>query len=129
MGKGETVKEIGAQELALLLASGEKLDLIDVRTPAETSRGILPAAENIPLHLLPLRADEIGRRRRLVFYCRSGARSAQACLFMQTQGHWDVYNLQGGINAWTGQGLPLRATGGSLRPGVADPDHALGVGI
>ena len=105
---GVTVKDLGAQELALLLSTGEKLDLIDVRTSAETSRGIIPAAENVPLHLLPLRADEIGRRRRVVFYCRSGARSAQACLFMNMRGHPDVYNLQGGIVAWASQGLPVR---------------------
>ena len=101
------VKELDANQLASWISSGESIRLIDVRTPAEASRGIIPDAENLPLHLLPLRADEVGNRPRLVFYCRSGARSAQACMFMNMRGHEDVYNLRGGMIAWVQNGLPV----------------------
>jgi rhodanese-related sulfurtransferase len=103
------VKELDAAQLATWLSTGEPMRLIDVRTPAEASRGIIPDAENVPLHLLPLRADEVPARPKLVFYCRSGVRSEQACVFMEMRGHPDVYNLRGGINSWVRSGLPLDA--------------------
>ena len=102
-----SLKELDARELAEWLSRGEKLRLIDVRTPAEVARGVIPDAENLPLHLLPLQADELHPDPRVVFYCRSGARSAQACLFMNGRGHEEVYNLRGGLMAWLRSGLPL----------------------
>ena len=103
------VRELNARELAAWLSRGEEIRLIDVRTPAEAARGGIPDAENLPLHLLPLQADDLQPDPRVVFYCRSGARSAQACLFMKKRGHDEVYNLTGGILAWLRDGLPLAA--------------------
>ena len=105
------LKELDAAELATWLTDDESIRLIDVRTPAEASRGIIPDAENLPLHLLPLRVDEVGTRPKVVFYCRSGARSAQACVFMNMQGHEDVYNLRGGLLSWVQKGLPVSMPG------------------
>jgi rhodanese-related sulfurtransferase len=107
--KDMTVRELDAVQLAAWLSTGEPVRLIDVRTPAETSRGVIPKAENLPLHLLPLCADEVPASPKLVFYCRSGARSAQACVFMNMRGHSDVYHLRGGINSWVQSGLPVDA--------------------
>lgn len=81
--------------------------LIDVRTDAEVSRGGIGGAVHIPLHLLPLKADDLPRDRPLVFYCQSGARSAQACAFVASKGLEAVYNLQGGIIGWMRAGKPL----------------------
>ena len=105
------MKELDAAELASWLSADEAIRLIDVRTPAEASRGIIPESENLPLHLLPLRADEVRRPSKIVFYCRSGARSAQACLFMNMRGHEDVYNLRGGLISWVQKGLPVAMPG------------------
>jgi rhodanese-related sulfurtransferase len=44
-----------------------------------------------------------------VFYCQSGARSAQACTFFAGKGFSKLYHLQGGVNAWVRCGLPLTA--------------------
>ena len=102
-----SVRELDAGELANWLSRGEQVRLIDVRTPAEVARGVIPEAENLPLHLLPLQANDFPDHRKVVFYCRSGARSAQACLFMRTRGRDQVYNLRGGIIAWLRSGLPV----------------------
>ena len=51
--------------------------------------------------------DELQADPKVVFYCRSGARSAQACVYMNTQGREEVYNLRGGIIAWLRNGLPV----------------------
>lgn len=101
------VREIEAQELASLLSSGEAVELIDVRTPSEAARGVIPRAENLPLHLLPQEAERVATASKVVFYCRSGARSAQACMFLGMRGHRDVYNLRGGIISWVRNGLPV----------------------
>lgn len=103
------VKELDAQQLAVWMDAGEPIELIDVRTPAEASRGIIGDAENLPLHLLPIRVQDVVSKPKVVFYCRTGARSAQACMFMSNQGHPEVYNLRGGIMSWVRNGLPVTA--------------------
>jgi rhodanese-related sulfurtransferase len=85
--------------------------LVDVRTDLEVSRGVIPGARHIPLHLLPARFEEIDRSRAVVFYCQSGARSAQASAFLSSKGWHEVYNLAGGMNAWVGKGMPVAAPG------------------
>lgn len=80
--------------------------LIDVRSPAEFSQGIIAGAQCVPLHLVPLHAAEwIGEGRPIVFYCRTGARSAQATLFLLQQApEMQVLNLSGGIFGWVQAG-------------------------
>ncbi len=59
------------------------------------------------MHIIPLRISEFKRDEKLVLVCRSGARSAQACMFMQQQGYDNVFNLRGGMIAWAGSGLEI----------------------
>jgi rhodanese-related sulfurtransferase len=102
------INEIDSQELAQRLsdASG-KLRLVDVRTPGEVNQGVIPGAQSTPLHLLPLKADELSDDVDIIFYCRTGARSAQACAFLASRGHTRVWNLRGGIVDWARRGLPI----------------------
>ncbi len=109
------VKEIEASELATLLAKHPDLTLIDVRTPAEIAAGVIPGTLAMPLTVLPLRIAEIPRDKQVVFYCRTGARSAQACLYLAQQGYDQVYNLRGGIINWAGNGLSI-VSGADLLP-------------
>ncbi len=103
-----TINEIDANELAGWLAeSAGSLRIIDVRQPGEIAAGTVPGAEPIPLHTLPLRMDELERDAKLVFVCRTGARSAQACMFLQQQGYDNVINLRGGVVAWAQAGRPF----------------------
>jgi len=83
--------------------------LVDVRTDQEISRGVIPGARHIPLHLLTARFEEIDRSCAVVFYCQSGARSAQASAFLSAKGWREVYNLAGGMNAWVSKGMPVAA--------------------
>lgn len=99
--------ETDAATLKQWLESGERVRLVDVRTPAEMSRGVIDGAELMPLHLVPVRAAEFTPGERVVFYCQSGARSAQACAFMAQRGLEDVYNLRGGIMGWVASGAQL----------------------
>ncbi len=101
-------KNISVADLQAMLDAGG-ITLIDVRTDAEIARGIIPGAEKLPLHLLPLRVGELDKNRTTVFYCQMGGRSAQAASFAAAQGFADVYNLQGGIMAWVQSGATLSA--------------------
>lgn len=102
-------QEVNPSTLAQWLSEGVRLRLIDVRTPAEVARGVIPDGESIPLHLLPICPPQVSPEEKLVFYCQSGARSAQACLFMGQRGISNAYNLAGGILAWLREGYPVIA--------------------
>jgi len=93
------------------LRDGGGIELVDVRTDQEVGRGVIPGARHIPLNLLPSRYGEIARDRPVVFYCQSGARSAQASYFLAGQGWAEVYNLAGGISGWAARGLPVGSIG------------------
>jgi rhodanese-related sulfurtransferase len=102
-----TIKEIDAPQLAQWVTDdSHNLRVIDVRQMQEIASGTVPKAEAFPLHTLPLKIHELPRDEKLVLVCRSGARSAQACMFLQQQGFSDVYNLRGGMMGWMQSGFP-----------------------
>ena len=106
------VSEMDGRELAKILAEApQSIQLVDVRTPQEAAQGIIQNAEVVPLHLVPLKVDDWAQDARpMVVYCRTGARSAQACGFLAARGGDRQYiNLRGGIMDWLRQGLPVAA--------------------
>jgi phage shock protein E len=78
--------------------------LLDVRTPEEFGSGHLPGAINININGFDFheQVDELDPNTEYFIYCRSGARSATACRYMQSKGIKNVHNLVGGILAWRG---------------------------
>lgn len=101
-----SIKEIDAPELASWVKEKHpNMRVIDVRGMGEIASGTVSGAEALPLHTLPVKISELGRDEKLVFICRSGARSAQACMFLQQQGYDNVYNLRGGMIGWVQSGL------------------------
>jgi rhodanese-related sulfurtransferase len=102
-----TIKEIDASELAQWVNDAtHDLRVIDVRQMQEIAMGTVPRAEPLPLHTLPAKVHELSREEKMVMVCRSGARSAQACMFLQQQGFSNVYNLRGGMMGWVQSGFP-----------------------
>lgn len=103
-----TIKEIDAYELAKWIQEADKsLRIIDVRQMQEIATGTVPKAEALPLYTLPIRLHELSPNERTVIVCRSGARSAQACMFLQQHGFSNVYNLRGGMMGWMQSGLSV----------------------
>ena len=101
-----SIKEIDAPELANWVKENHSnMRVIDVRGMNEIATGTVPGAEAVPLHTLPVKMHEFSQNEKLVFICRSGARSAQACMFLQQQGYDNVYNLRGGMIGWVQSGL------------------------
>ena len=72
--------------------------IIDVRSTVEYGQGHVPGAENIPLNQIPLL--DAPKDTPIFLYCRSGARSSQACAILQQRGYEGV-NI-GGILSYTG---------------------------
>ncbi len=103
------IREIDSRTLAGWLEAEDRPLLVDVRTPNEFAQGMIEGAELVPLHLVPLHAEQlVAGERPVVFYCRSGARSGQACAFIQSRHPGvRVFNLRGGVIDWVRQGLPL----------------------
>lgn len=105
-----SIQETDSARLAEWLNSAdEDLLLIDVRTPAEMAQGMLPGAQPVPMHLVPLRMEEWRNAAKIVVYCRTGARSAQVCAFLQQHGIDRAINLRGGIVDWHRSGLPIES--------------------
>ena len=94
------VPEIAPRELRARLDRGDDIFILDVREPHEYQicnlRGYL-----IPLGELPRRAHELDSSREIVAHCRSGKRSAEAVEFLRKAGFRKIWNLKGGILAWS----------------------------
>ncbi|MBO8186440.1 rhodanese-like domain-containing protein [Streptomyces sp. DW4-2] len=85
----------------------DRVQLVDVREPSEWYAGRIPGARWIPMGELSGRLDELERERPVVTVCRSGHRSGQMADYLTERGY-RAENLDGGVTAWTEQGLPLR---------------------
>jgi rhodanese-related sulfurtransferase len=107
--------EYTPQEVLRLHEAGT-IQLIDVRAPHEHDAGHIAHTTLIELADLTGRAGEIDRERPVVFYCRSGGRSAMATDAFSQAGY-DAHNMTGGMLAWAAAGLPMAPDDGV----VADP--------
>ncbi len=85
------------------LASEQPPVLLDVREDWELAIAGLSAAIHIPMDQVPERMDELDMKRPVVVMCRSGARSMQVASFLIQNGFPRVFNLKGGILAWSEQ--------------------------
>jgi len=96
------MEAITVDEVKRRMDAGEELHLVDVREPFEN------AEFNIGVILLPLgmiqtmQTDEIDdlKDEEVILYCRSGNRSGQAAMFLETMGFTNTKNLLGGMLAW-----------------------------
>lgn len=93
------------QQVAELLAGGD-IQLVDVRQPEEREAGHIAGDRFIELSQLAGQVDTLDRERPVVFYCRSGARSAMATEAFRGAG-FDAHNMLGGLQDWDAAGLPL----------------------
>jgi rhodanese-related sulfurtransferase len=102
--------EYSPQEVSKLHGDGE-IQLIDVREIHEHEAGRIAGDRLIVLGDLSAEAHTIDQGRPVVFYCRSGARSAMATQAFSEAG-FDAHNMAGGLLAWDEAGLPLEPDDG-----------------
>ena len=101
-------QSVGTTEATRLMNQPGSL-VRDVREDAEFAAGHLPRARHIPLGQLPGRLDELAKfkDKPVLITCRSGARSGSACRTLRKAGFTQVFNLKGGVGAWSQASLPV----------------------
>ena len=97
------IAEMSPHELKRRMDSGESFELIDVREPFEYEIARIDGAKLIPLGEISERLGELCEEQTIVVHCHSGKRSAEAARLLQQRGFANVYNLEGGIDAWSDQ--------------------------
>jgi rhodanese-related sulfurtransferase/rubrerythrin len=80
----------------------EEYFIVDVRQPGEYRLGHLPGAKLIPVDELSERLAELDPRKPTIVYCAAGVRSRAAASILKRAGFEEVYNMKGGIRAWSG---------------------------
>ena len=98
-------------EVSEILARGDDVQLIDVRQTDEHEAGRITGDRLIELADLSGQAATIDPERPVIFYCRSGSRSAMATQAFRQAGY-DAHNLSGGLLDWVAAGLPIEPDGG-----------------
>jgi rhodanese-related sulfurtransferase len=131
LAKKEAI-QISVEKVAeILKTQKDSYIILDVRTKEEFGSGHLERAVLIPVDELETRFGELAKDKPIIVYCRSGNRSAKAAAMLISKGFSPVYDMTGGINAWTGKGYPVivendgsGTTGASNSAGTSDGQTA-----
>ncbi len=101
-------KSVTPQE-AIKIINQQQGVVLDVREPGEVKSGKILDSITIPLAELSQQLNRLERYRErpIIAVCQSGSRSARACSILRKHGFKSIYNMRGGIMAWTNGGLPL----------------------
>jgi len=100
------IRPLTAEQAFELMKTGS-VEVIDVRDPSEWSTGHLDKARLVPLEQLRASPKASLKRDGVIFVCAAGVRSETAARLAAAQGLREVYNLKGGVRAWSKAGLPL----------------------
>lgn len=96
------MQEITVEQLKNRIAAGEMLNVIDVREPEEYAEYNI-GAKLIPLgNIMSMQIEDLEdlKNQELIIHCRSGKRSAQACMVLEQVGFTNTVNVVGGVLAW-----------------------------
>ncbi len=97
--------DLTQQDWATQLEQDDNAVILDVRTQDEIEEGKIPKTLHIDIHKGQGFIDELellDKSKNYYVYCRSGARSGQACAIMNQLGFENAYNLLGGFSQWNG---------------------------
>jgi rhodanese-related sulfurtransferase len=97
------MQNLTAPALAEWLADSSRAApvLLDVREPWEIETAKIAGSVSIPMRDIPARSEELDDDAQIVCVCHHGARSANVAMFLEARGFTKVFNLQGGIDAWS----------------------------
>ncbi len=112
------MKTISIQELQKIIATGGKIDILDVRTPAEFQAVHVPCVRSQPLDRLDC-AAELARHdgaTPIYLLCHSGARAKTAAQQFEAAGFEGCVVVEGGTQAWADAGLPVERGERSVLP-------------
>jgi phage shock protein E len=107
LAKKETTMISPEKVAEILKTQKDSYTILDVRTREEFDLGHLDSALLIPVDELETRYAELAKNIPVIVYCRSGSRSVKAAALLVSKGFSQVYDMAGGINAWTSKGYPV----------------------
>ncbi|MDA9334996.1 rhodanese-like domain-containing protein [Flavobacteriaceae bacterium] len=99
------MSDLSQQEWTAQQASDSNSIILDVRTDQEVEEGMIPEAIHLDIHqgqAFISELEKLDKTKSYFVYCRSGARSGQACSIMSQLGFKSAFNLLGGFNDWDG---------------------------
>ena len=104
-----TAKDIDVTTFSKFMKEKKGAQIIDVRTPEETSQGMIAGAREIDINdpAFQKKIAALDKNKPVLVYCRSGGRSGRAMAMMSQMGFKEVYNLSGGILAWQSAKKPV----------------------
>jgi rhodanese-related sulfurtransferase len=104
------VVTIEPSEAAKMISNQADLQILDVRTPEEVAQGVIKGAKVIDWQGKDFakKTEALDKTKPVLVYCKLGGRSSQAAKVLTEQGFTQVYNLDGGITKWQGEGHPLQ---------------------
>lgn len=104
----QQAKDLDAKAFKELIAQTPNAIVIDVRTDGEVEQGVIENAIQIDFNgqNFELNLDKLDKNKPTFLYCASGGRSGSVSKIMVEKGFKQVYNLNGGINAWHAEGYP-----------------------
>ena len=103
--KQTQMNELAPDAWAELQEQTSESVILDVRTAEEFESGYIKGALNMDIRGGPdflASIESLDKSKSYFVYCRSGARSGQACQLMSQMGFSALYNLDGGVLAWEG---------------------------
>ncbi|MEO6912957.1 MAG: rhodanese-like domain-containing protein [Candidatus Baltobacteraceae bacterium] len=95
------MREIDVEELAQWRTSRKPFVLLDVREPGEIAAASLSGSLHIPMREIRVRAHELEKTAEIAVLCHHGGRSAHVAQLLEMLGFGHVYNIDGGINAYS----------------------------
>lgn len=98
--KSNEVRQMSVRELAQKLAAGERFGLFDVRTPEERAIAHIEGARLLDANVAE-QLEQLDKNALLVFHCHHGGRSQRAAEHFTSLGFTNVWNVAGGIDAWS----------------------------
>ncbi len=103
------MRNVQIDELKRKIDSGEKIIIIDVRTPMEVARGKIENSINLPLDFFEseIEGKVKDKNAEVYLHCLSGSRSIMAAQIMERKGYKNVFNVISGLLAWRSKGYPL----------------------
>jgi sulfur-carrier protein adenylyltransferase/sulfurtransferase len=96
------MKEVTVQELKQMMDNKEDFQLIDVREEIEFDTCNI-GGELIPMGTVMDNLDKISKDKKVVVHCKAGGRSGTIVQVLEAQGFTNLYNLKGGILAWSNE--------------------------
>ncbi len=105
----ESFKDIGVDEASKMMHEKKNMLVLDVRTTGEVAEGKIEGATVIDFQGATFNSiiDQLDKEHPVLVYCAVGGRSGKTMKLMKEKGFKEVYNLSGGMNAWTAAGKPV----------------------